>query len=341
MSGINVDEIFKPVVYENLVQIGNNVVANESGYDHLICAGLNPADESFSSYIVQYFGFTTLGASAFDGSISELPSNYPREMVYYKRNVSNIRDDQNVNLEYFINKYNNIFLKMNLNGGEYDWFSTLDVNKLHKFKQIVIRFVNNDSIDFRSRLYAFELLNETHYIVNLVVDGENINVVYLRKDLVSNAVSKLTIEIPEDDGIILNCPPPISRARLSPELELELEVEPEVEVQVEVEVKVEPEVEVEPEVDVDVKVEVEPEVKVEVDVEVKVEVDVEVEPEPEPEVEVQVDVEVEAEPEVELEPEPESNPEVEVEPELEEPVSNELEEELVISKKNKKNKNKK
>jgi hypothetical protein len=113
-----------------------------------------------------------------------------------------------------------MFLKMNLNGREYDWFSTLDVNKLQKFKQVVIKFVNNDSIDVRSRLFAFELLNETHYVVNLVVDGEVINVVYLRKDLVPNAVyvseTKLTIEIPEDDAIILNCPTPIPRAGPSP-----------------------------------------------------------------------------------------------------------------------------
>ena len=218
MAGINIADVFKPVIYENFVNLGNNILANEFGYDHLICAGLNPADESFSNQIVQYFGFTTLGASAFDATVSELPPNYPREMVYYKRNVSNIRDDKNVNLEYFIDKYSNIFLKMDLNGKEYDWFSTLDAAKLQKFKQISIKFLNSDSIDNGIKLYAFGLLNETHYIVKLDVEGDVIRVVYLRKDLIAYPVAisekKLTIEIPENDDIILNYPTPIPRSKL-------------------------------------------------------------------------------------------------------------------------------
>ena len=221
MSSINIDTLFKEVIYENLVTLGSNVIANEFGYDHFICAGLNPIDESFSNYILQYFGFTTLEASAFDANILELPPNYPSEMVHYKRNVSSIRDDKNANLEYFISKYKNIFLKMDLNGAEYEWFYTLDVDKLRKFKQIVIKFVNSECIDNESKLYAFGLLNDTHYIVSLLVEGEIIRVVYLRKDLISNPVyvcdfnseSKLTIKIPGDGDIILKCPTPIPRTK--------------------------------------------------------------------------------------------------------------------------------
>ena len=54
MSSINIDTLFKPIVYENLITLGSNVIANEIGYDHFICAGLNPVDESFSNYILQY-----------------------------------------------------------------------------------------------------------------------------------------------------------------------------------------------------------------------------------------------------------------------------------------------
>jgi hypothetical protein len=219
MSSINIDTLFKPVVYENLVTLGRNIIANEFGYDHFICAGLNPIDESFSSYILKYFGFTTLEASAFDGNISALPPNYSKEIVYYNRNVSSIRDDKNANLEYFIRKYRNIFLKMDLNGAEYDWFSTLDSDKLKKFKQIVIKFVNSDSFDNESKLYAFRLLNDTHYVVSLLVEGEIINVVYLRKDLIASPAAvfdsetKLSIQIPENNDIILKYPTPISRIK--------------------------------------------------------------------------------------------------------------------------------
>jgi hypothetical protein len=193
---MSVLELFKPVYYNDIVILGGNLVADERGYDHYICAGVNPDDESFSSHIIHYFGIQQ--ASAFDANISKIPSNYPIEMIYYKRNVSNKKDSFNANLEFFINKYNNIFLKMDIKGLEYDWFSTLNSSKLNKFKQIIICFNNDESFDNYNKLYAFNLINLTHYIVSLNNEGTNINVIYLRKDCIPDLYykSSLTIEIP-------------------------------------------------------------------------------------------------------------------------------------------------
>jgi hypothetical protein len=213
MSVDNISELLKVVDYNAFVTLASNKVADVSGYDFFICAGLNQFDESFSSEIINYFDIQN--SAAFDANIITLPPNFNTKMIHYKRNVSNIKDAQNANLEYFINNYSNMFLKMNLNGNEYLWFSTLDVNKLSKFKQIVIQFNNNISIDSGTKLYAFGLINETHYIVDFIIDGDNINVVYIRKDYVSNPVflsndapsSKLTIQIPEDSDININVSP--------------------------------------------------------------------------------------------------------------------------------------
>jgi hypothetical protein len=50
-----------------------------------------------------------------------------------------------------MNKYNNIFLKMDIEGAEYPWLLSLNNDQLNKFKQIVIEFhgitLNNDIID--------------------------------------------------------------------------------------------------------------------------------------------------------------------------------------------------
>lgn len=193
---MSVLELFKPVYYNDIVILGGNLVADERGYDHYICAGVNPDDESFSSHIIHYFGIQQ--ASAFDANISEIPSNYPIEMIYYKRNVSDKKDSLNANLEFFINKYDNIFLKMDIKGVEYDWFSTLNASKLNKFKQIIICFNNDESFDNYNKLYAFNLINLTHYIVSLNNEETNINVIYLRKDCIPDVCykSSLTIEIP-------------------------------------------------------------------------------------------------------------------------------------------------
>ena len=45
-----------------------------------------------------------------------------------------------------INKYNDIFLKIDIEGGEYPWLLTIDELQLTKFKQIIIEFhgITND-----------------------------------------------------------------------------------------------------------------------------------------------------------------------------------------------------
>ena len=40
-------------------------------------------------------------------------------MFFYKRNISDISDSKNANLNFFIKNYNNIFMKMDIEGDEY------------------------------------------------------------------------------------------------------------------------------------------------------------------------------------------------------------------------------
>jgi hypothetical protein len=62
----------------------------------------------------------------------------------------------------------NIFLKMDIEGCEYDWIHSMTKNDMEKISQIVIEF--HWPFDFY-RMNALKKINETHYVVH--VHGNN------------------------------------------------------------------------------------------------------------------------------------------------------------------------
>lgn len=99
-------------------------VSNESGFDR--------------DFLNFYKNIGINNSFAFDGSIEDYPWHYTKNINFYKKNISDINDSKNTNLDNLINKYNNIFLSMDIEGGEYKWLLQLSENKLLKFKQICI-----------------------------------------------------------------------------------------------------------------------------------------------------------------------------------------------------------
>ena len=69
-----------------------------------------------------------------------------------------------------IDKYYNIFLKIDIEGAEYPWLLQIDETQLNKFKQIVIEFhgITNDgyNCNYNDKIICLEKLSKTHYIVH-------------------------------------------------------------------------------------------------------------------------------------------------------------------------------
>ena len=65
---------------------------------------------------------------------------------------------------------NNIFLKIDIEGGEYPWLLQMNENQLNKFKQIVIEFhgITNNRwyYNYNEKIKCLEKLSKTHYIVH-------------------------------------------------------------------------------------------------------------------------------------------------------------------------------
>lgn len=168
-------DIFKVYEYKHKLRLGVNsdggyVIADLKGYyDSYISAGISD-EESFSRDLIEKYNMDEYNSFGFDGTINSYPYSYTNSISFIKKNINRYNDSSNTNLSYLISRYDNIFLKMDIEGGEYPWIMSLNEKQLNKFKQIVIEFhgINDDSWGclLADKISCFEKLNKTHYIVH-------------------------------------------------------------------------------------------------------------------------------------------------------------------------------
>ena len=149
---------------------GGYVLAELDGeYDCYISAGISN-EESFSRDFINTYKMNEYNSFGFDGTINNYPYNYTKNISFIKKNINSFNDENNSNLSFLNDKYNNIFLKMDIEGGEYPWLLGIDETQLNKFKQIVIEFhgISNNgwNCHYNDKVKCLQKLANTHYIVH-------------------------------------------------------------------------------------------------------------------------------------------------------------------------------
>jgi hypothetical protein len=149
---------------------GGYVLAElDDGYDCYISAGISN-EESFSRDFINKYNINKYNSFGFDGTINDYPYQYTQNIQFIKKNINNFNDDNNSNLSNLTDAYNNIFLKMDIEGCEYPWLLQINETQLNKFKQIVIEFhgiTNNEwGCNYNDKVKCLEKLSKTHYIVH-------------------------------------------------------------------------------------------------------------------------------------------------------------------------------
>jgi hypothetical protein len=182
---MNHPELLKVYKFDKKTRYGVNsdggyVVADlEGDYDCYISAGISN-EESFSRDFIENYNMNEQNSFGFDGTIHNYPYQYTRKIQFIKKNINSFDDNNNTNLSFLLNKYNNIFLKMDIEGGEYPWLLQIDETQLKNIKQIVIEFhgITNNSwdCDYESKIKCMYKLANTHYIVH--AHGNNHGPVY-------------------------------------------------------------------------------------------------------------------------------------------------------------------
>ena len=172
-------------------------------YDLLLSGGISN-DTSFEDNFLELN--PTVKCYAFDGTIESSPSKNSR-FNFIKKNIGATNTDKLTNLHEYLSTYKNIFVKMDIEGGEFDWLNSLNSEHMNNISQMVIEF---HSIT-KDNLPLFEKINQTHIQVNF--HGNNNETI--------NSTSNLGFKIPNVFESLY-----INRKYISSELPLNKEIIP-------------------------------------------------------------------------------------------------------------------
>jgi hypothetical protein len=156
--------VFKPPFPKKRVGKDNDggyiICDLEGGYDAFISGGIDD-DISFEEHFLKEN--PGLKCIAFDGTTQMVSPLESLEIV--KKNIGILDTATTVNLRKYVTPYSNIFMKMDIEGGEYSLFYTLTDEDLLNIKQLVIEFHSENEATIPERLCR------THWLVHLHVNN--------------------------------------------------------------------------------------------------------------------------------------------------------------------------
>jgi hypothetical protein len=168
---------------------GGYVIAELQGeYDTFLSGGVSN-DISFEKDFLERH--PNLQCYAFDGTISKLPEKSNR-ITFVKKNLGSTNTTEITNLHEYMRDYNNIFMKMDIEGHEFRVIPTFFENGyITKIKQLVLEIHSPADILLHPNYYKtltdiknnhmFEMLeniNKTHTLIHLHANnGCNMNII--------------------------------------------------------------------------------------------------------------------------------------------------------------------
>lgn len=147
-------------------------------YDLFISGGISN-DISFENHLLELY--PELTCYAFDGTVSQLPSNSNSSRLHFiKKNLGNTNNEHLTDLNETMEPCNTIFMKIDIEGHEFRLMPTIiQRNAMHKIKQLVIEIHSPADIQLfpdyfkglgdvkNEHMFAlFTELNKTHTLVH-------------------------------------------------------------------------------------------------------------------------------------------------------------------------------
>ena len=123
---------------------------------------------------------------AYDGTINEFPSDN-ENILWIKKNIGSSNTKSTTNLHNHLEKYKNIFIKMDIEGAEIEWLESLNENHMNNISQLVIEFHNPFS---EREEKIFEKINKTHSLFHF--HGNNYAGTRIHKNIVVPNVFECT-----------------------------------------------------------------------------------------------------------------------------------------------------
>lgn len=131
----------------------------DNPYDCLISGGVCD-DISFEEDFLH--SVKRVPCITFDGTIEKLP--YESEGIsFIKKNIGRKESDTTTNLQELLLAHSNAFVKMDIEGGEYQWLHSLQKTHLDRIAQLSLEI----HYPFKAYTPIFEKLNQTHCLLHL------------------------------------------------------------------------------------------------------------------------------------------------------------------------------
>ncbi|MCB0195868.1 MAG: glycosyltransferase [Anaerolineae bacterium] len=158
------------VVYQSPVpkaRLGRNtdggyVICDHLGPYQILLSGGIGDDNSFEMDFIDRY---SVDCCAFDHSVDHVQQEHPR-LNFIKKSIGPVNSENSSNLKEFISQFDDIFLKLDIEGGEFAWMSALSTAELLKFKQIVIEIHSLFRYDYSQRGNFLDKLTANHILVH-------------------------------------------------------------------------------------------------------------------------------------------------------------------------------
>jgi len=211
-------ELYNPV--NKKIRLGRQedcgyVIVDGYDYDYFISCGIGHDITFEEDFMKKYPHMQGL---AFDSNDTNF-ENLPTQIKFIETHVGWDEKEKNTNLREYVENHSDIFIKMDIEGSEWNWIKKFD-DLFVKVKQFVFEGHNLFGHS-QDTLECLRILNRTHYLVHvhennagdfIYVDGHNypsyMEFTFIRKDCEINGFN--TNDLPLD-GIDFPCYPTISR----------------------------------------------------------------------------------------------------------------------------------
>lgn len=143
---------------------GYVIVSGEKSmqYDIFLSAGI----ENNIDFEIELLNLhPTLQCEAFDGTVKSFPSSLQTNVRFHNKNVGPANTESTTNWHSYLNTFNNAFVKMDIEGAEYDWINSLTDTHLNNILQLVIEF--HSPYKQENHWKMIDKLNSTHYLVHI------------------------------------------------------------------------------------------------------------------------------------------------------------------------------
>lgn len=157
--------VYNPI--NNKIRLGRNydggyIIIDGYNYDFFISGGIG---EDISFELDFHEKYSEVNGVSVDYTVDE-PQNLPNNIKYVKKYISNINNDISTNLVEYVKKHKNVFLKLDIENGEWGLFNSEFIRYFCNVKQMVVE-LHNIFEENKNVINVLKKINETHYLTHV------------------------------------------------------------------------------------------------------------------------------------------------------------------------------